>query len=91
LTRRHADAIFAPGVSPLGGVASQSTPSVASGKWQARADRIWEKTQFARVALHEARHVYASFLMAAGYTWDRSRSTSGTRTSSRPPATSRNS
>jgi integrase len=41
--------------------------SVNSGKWQARADRTWEKTQLARVTLHEARHTYASFLMAAGY------------------------
>jgi len=40
--------------------------SVASGKWQARADKAWEAA-LARVTLHEARHTYASFLMAAGY------------------------
>jgi integrase len=43
------------------------TRSVASGKSHARADRTWEKTHLARVTLHEARHTYASFLMAAGY------------------------
>ena len=41
--------------------------SVDSGKWQARADQIWETSGLARVTLHEARHTYASFLMAAGY------------------------
>jgi integrase len=41
--------------------------SVDSGKWQARADREWEAARLARVTLHEARHTYASFLMAAGY------------------------
>jgi integrase len=45
------------------------TRSVASGKWQARADQTWETARLAlaRVTLHEARHTYASFLMAAGY------------------------
>jgi site-specific recombinase XerD len=43
------------------------TRSVASGKWQARADQTWETAGLARVTLHEARHTYASFLMAAGY------------------------
>ncbi len=43
------------------------TRSVASGKWQARADRVWETAGLSRVTLHEARHTYASFLMAAGY------------------------
>ena len=43
------------------------TRSVASGKWQARADKAWEAAGLARVTLHEARHTYASFLMAAGY------------------------
>ena len=41
--------------------------SVDSGKWQARADRAWAEARLARVTLHEARHTYASFLMAAGY------------------------
>ena len=41
--------------------------SVDSGKWQARADRAWAQARLARVTLHEARHTYASFLMAAGY------------------------
>ena len=41
--------------------------SVLSGKWQARADTAWERAGLARVTLHEARHTYASFLMAAGY------------------------
>jgi integrase len=40
--------------------------SVDSGKWQARADREWEAARLARLTLHEARHTYASFLMAAG-------------------------
>jgi integrase len=43
------------------------TRSVASGKWQARADQTWETAGLARVTLHEARHTYASFLMAASY------------------------
>jgi integrase len=43
------------------------TRSVASGKWQARADRAWNMASISRVTLHEARHTYASFLMAAGY------------------------
>jgi integrase len=42
------------------------TRSVASGKWQARADKAWETAGLSRVT-HEARHTYASFLMAAGY------------------------
>jgi integrase len=41
--------------------------SVDSGKWQARADKAWKEARLARVTLHEARHTYASFLMAAGY------------------------
>ncbi len=31
------------------------------------ADAAWERAGRARVTLHEARHTYASFLMAAGY------------------------
>ena len=41
--------------------------SVHSGKWQARADAVWETANVKRITLHEARHTYASFLMAAGY------------------------
>jgi integrase len=41
--------------------------SVVSGKWQARADEAWTAAKLKRVTLHEARHTYASFLMAAGY------------------------
>lgn len=43
------------------------TRSVHSGKWQARADEIWRNSGLRRITLHEARHTYASFLMAAGY------------------------
>jgi len=43
------------------------TRSVTSGKWQTRADEAWEKAKLNRITLHEARHTYASFLMAAGY------------------------
>lgn len=41
--------------------------SVYSGKWQDRADGVWEEAGLQRITLHEARHTYASFLMAAGY------------------------
>jgi integrase len=44
-----------------------ATRSVHSGKWQARADAVWDKARLDRITLHEARHTYASFLMAAGY------------------------
>ena len=43
------------------------TRSVHSGKWQDRADGVWEEAGLKRITLHEARHTYASFLMAAGY------------------------
>jgi integrase len=43
------------------------TRSVLSGKWQARADEVWKEAKLNRITLHEARHTYASFLMAAGY------------------------
>ena len=43
------------------------TRSVYSGKWQSRADEVWESAGLERITLHEARHTYASFLMAAGY------------------------
>jgi integrase len=43
------------------------TRSVESGKWQGRADGAWTKAKLNRITLHEARHTYASFLMAAGY------------------------
>lgn len=48
-------------------IGSIVTRSVTSGKWQARADEAWEKAKRNRITLHEARHTYASFLMAAGY------------------------
>ena len=41
--------------------------SVHSGKWQERADNVWDQADLGRITLHEARHTYASFLMAAGY------------------------
>lgn len=31
-----------------------------------RAQRIWEKAKLARITLHEARHTYASLMIAAG-------------------------
>lgn len=43
------------------------TRSVYSGKWQDRADGVWQEAGLQRITLHEARHTYASFLMAAGY------------------------
>jgi integrase len=43
------------------------TRSVHSGKWRARADAVWEAAKLKRITMHEARHTYASFLMAAGY------------------------
>jgi integrase len=43
------------------------TRSVSAGKWQARADAAWREAKLKRITLHEARHTYASFLMAAGY------------------------
>ena len=43
------------------------TRSVRSGKWQERADTVWKTAGLERITLHEARHTYASFLMAAGY------------------------
>jgi integrase len=43
------------------------TRSVRSGKWQTRADAVWDEAGLNRITLHEARHTYASFLMAAGY------------------------
>jgi len=41
--------------------------SVHSGKWQERSDAVWHEAKLNRITLHEARHTYASFLMAAGY------------------------
>jgi integrase len=43
------------------------TRSVYSGKWQTRADDVWKEAKLRRITPHEARHTYASFLMAAGY------------------------
>lgn len=42
--------------------------SVMSGKHAERADTAWEAAGLQRLTLHEARHTYASYLMAAGYT-----------------------
>jgi integrase len=47
-----------------------SAASVMSGKLAIRATKAWKHapTALARIPLHECRHTYASFLMAAGYT-----------------------
>jgi hypothetical protein len=42
--------------------------SVMSGKIAQRATKAWELAGLQRITLHECRHTYASFLMAAGYT-----------------------
>ena len=65
------------------------TRSVHSGKWQARADDVWDGANPDRITLHEARHTYASFLMAAGYNLKQIQEYLGTRTSRPRPATSR--
>jgi integrase len=39
-----------------------------SGKHAARARAAWERAGLEPIGLHECRHTYASFLMAAGYT-----------------------
>ena len=39
-----------------------------SGKLADRATEAWSKAGLRRITLHECRHTYASFLMAAGYT-----------------------
>jgi integrase len=42
--------------------------SVMSGKIARRATAAWAGAGLNRITLHECRHTYASFLMAAGYT-----------------------
>jgi integrase len=44
---------------------SASTPFVASNLWR-RAQRAWERAHLAPIGLHEARHTFASVLIAAG-------------------------
>ena len=39
-----------------------------SGKLADRATEAWSNAGLRRITLHECRHTYASFLMAAGYT-----------------------
>jgi integrase len=39
-----------------------------SGKIARRATAAWTRVGLNRITLHECRHTYASFLMAAGYT-----------------------
>jgi integrase len=50
---------------PAGAV---SAASVTSGKIAERARRRWGAAGLEPITLHECRHTYASFLMAAGYT-----------------------
>ena len=45
-----------------------SVVSVMSGKHAAHAKKAWERAGLNPITLHECRHTYASFLMAAGYT-----------------------
>jgi integrase len=45
-----------------------SAASVTSGKIAERARRRWGAAGLEPITLHECRHTYASFLMAAGYT-----------------------
>lgn len=45
-----------------------SAVSVTSGKIAERARKRWAATGLDPITLHECRHTYASFLMAAGYT-----------------------
>jgi integrase len=45
-----------------------SAVSVTSGKIAERARRRWAAVRLEPITLHECRHTYASFLMAAGYT-----------------------
>ena len=47
---------------------SVSAVSVRSGKHAQRADAAWATAGLRRITLHECRHTYASFLMAAGHT-----------------------
>ena len=45
-----------------------STVSVTSGKIAERARQRWAAAGIEPITLHECRHTYASFLMAAAYT-----------------------
>lgn len=45
-----------------------SAVSVTSGKIAERARQRWAGAGLEPITLHECRHTYASFLMAAGYT-----------------------
>jgi integrase len=45
-----------------------SPVSVMSGKLADRATEAWSSAELQRITLHECRHTYASFPMAAGYT-----------------------
>ena len=51
---------------PSGGPVS--AVSVISGKLAGRAREAWSRAGLEPITLHECRHTYASFLMAAGYT-----------------------
>ena len=71
-----------------------SAVSVMSGKLAERATAAWTAAGLERITLHECRHTYASFLMAAGYTLKELMSSwvtricrwsSGTRSSCRSP------
>jgi integrase len=46
--------------------AAVSAVSVMSGKLAERARKRWAAAGFEPITLHECRHTYASFLMAAG-------------------------
>src|ERR1700759_1618110 len=50
------------------GAGAGSAVSVMSGKIAARARKRWAAAGLESFTLHECRHTYASFLMAAGYT-----------------------
>jgi integrase len=54
--------------NPSEDAAPVSIVSVMSGKHAERADKAWANAGLQRITLHECRHTYASFLMAAGYT-----------------------
>jgi Phage integrase family len=47
---------------------SVTAVSVTSGKIAERARKRWAAAGLESITLHECRHTYASFLMAAGYT-----------------------
>jgi integrase len=54
--------------NPSGSDDPVSAVSVMSGKLAERATSAWNDAGLQRITLHECRHTYASFLMAAGYT-----------------------